>query len=445
MSGNGSLATIGIVTALPKECAAVRLMLENEARWSVPGEGAGRDYYVGEVPAVGGGTHHVVIALLPDTGNNNAAIRASQLLNHFPSVRHVIMCGIAGGVPRRGDVEHDVRLGDIVVSNRNGVVQYDLIKERPDRTHEHIYPPRPPGAELLGAVRHLLTEEELGRHPWEAFLARGQVMRHGSRPADNLDAQGELIEYPPDRERKQGLPRVFHGTIAAANNLLRNSEHRDYLSRTFAVKAVEMESSGIADATWTDSAGYLVVRGICDYCDERKGDLWQGAAAVAAAAYVRALIESMPGALPVLRAPQTPPEAIDMAREARYVEQLLGAYAQHLGCPIGASSDLKPHRDLADHFQRARSDFYSAEALRDLTRDSLPPGSFEDLQADVLDAVIDTARAPHSSGYVRVTRTTDQAVNAQITSHALTAQWKPRERKGICHQLANKDKLIWVP
>jgi len=38
----------------------------------------------------------------------------------------------------------------------------------------------------------------------------------------------------------------------------------------------------------------LVVRGICDYCDDNKNDLWQGYAAVVAAAYTRALLELIP-------------------------------------------------------------------------------------------------------------------------------------------------------
>ncbi len=54
------------------------------------------------------------------------------------------------------------------------------------------------------------------------------------------------------------------------------------------------EASGIADATWNHEVGYLVVRGICDYCDSHKNDEWQQYAAVVAAAYTRALIESMP-------------------------------------------------------------------------------------------------------------------------------------------------------
>ena len=61
-----------------------------------------------------------------------------------------------------------------------------------------------------------------------------------------------------------------------------------------------MEGSGVADAAWEyEKAGYLVVRGICDYCDVRtkstQTDAWKPYAAMVAAAYVRALIEVMPG------------------------------------------------------------------------------------------------------------------------------------------------------
>lgn len=40
--------------------------------------------------------------------------------------------------------------------------------------------------------------------------------------------------------------------------------------------------------------GYLVVRGICDYCDDHKNDRWQVCAAVAAAAYTRTLLAAIP-------------------------------------------------------------------------------------------------------------------------------------------------------
>ena len=55
-----------------------------------------------------------------------------------------------------------------------------------------------------------------------------------------------------------------------------------------------MEGSGVADATWEAEIGYYVVRGISDYCDGHKNDIWHNYAALAAAAYTRALIEKLP-------------------------------------------------------------------------------------------------------------------------------------------------------
>ena len=55
-----------------------------------------------------------------------------------------------------------------------------------------------------------------------------------------------------------------------------------------------MEGAGIADASWLDEAGYLVIRGTCDYCNNEKRDTWQLYAAIVAAAYARSVIEHMP-------------------------------------------------------------------------------------------------------------------------------------------------------
>ena len=75
-------------------------------------------------------------------GNNIAATRATLLLEHFPTVTSIIMVGIAGGVPNPENPDTHVRLGDIVVSDRKGVVQYDFDKEDVPRLQRH--PPRPP-------------------------------------------------------------------------------------------------------------------------------------------------------------------------------------------------------------------------------------------------------------------------------------------------------------
>src|SRR5512139_294908 len=115
---------IGIVTALPKEYAAMDETLDNPQDLNLAGSSACRRYRRGFVPGSGGGQHTVLLAL-GDMGNNAAAIRASLMLQHFPDLKHIIMVGIAGGVPNPAKVEDHVRLGDVVVSGQGGVVQYD--------------------------------------------------------------------------------------------------------------------------------------------------------------------------------------------------------------------------------------------------------------------------------------------------------------------------------
>jgi nucleoside phosphorylase len=113
--------TVGIITALPHESAAIRAVLGDPPRIDVPGSGAGRAYWMAEVASPLGGVHRVVVAQA-DMGNNVAAIRANLLLAHFETVESIIMCGIAGGIPSPDRAAEHVRLGDVVVSNWKGVV-----------------------------------------------------------------------------------------------------------------------------------------------------------------------------------------------------------------------------------------------------------------------------------------------------------------------------------
>jgi hypothetical protein len=128
-----------------------------------------------------------------------------------------------------------------------------------------------------------------------------------------------LIAHPQDPARRPDEPRVFVGTIGSANKLLRNALLRDRMRDKFKIRAFEMESSGIADATWGLDAGYLAIRGVCDYCDDAKNNTWQNHAAVVAAAYMRALLESFPalGEPGATAKPNRSPEAAGSHRTPR--------------------------------------------------------------------------------------------------------------------------------
>src|SRR5262249_28989843 len=103
-----------------------------------------------------------------------------------------------------------------------------------------------------------------------------------------------IVAHPCDPHRREGIPRVHYGTIGSANILLKDPKRRDDVRDRFGVRAIEMEGSGIMDAGWVMNRDIMVVRGICDYCDQYKNDSWQRYAALCAAAYTRSLIEALP-------------------------------------------------------------------------------------------------------------------------------------------------------
>lgn len=133
------------------------------------------------------------------------------------------------------------------------------------------------------------------------------------------------------------------------------------------------------------------------------------------------------------------------AVESRFVAQLLEAYGDHLSKQLELS-DLKDHPALKKHFDRQRNYFYLAELLRNFTRDNIPEdGCFERLQDAIYDGVVDIVEDNHPDGFERVKKTIEAARAIQIDSHPLKECLEGYHRCGVCHQLANEDRLTWVP
>ena len=148
------------------------------------------------------------------------------------------------------------------------------------------------------------------------------------------------------------------------------------------------------------------------------------------------------GGLPVRPSPSAPPVEIEPT-ESRYVEQLFDAYADHTKTAVSELAALKTWPQLQAHFGRQRVAFYHAESLRIFARESVPAGTFESLQEDIFSGVIDTHDAPHPDAYQRVCAVTKAARELQVTANPLITRAKPQDRDGICHQLANDDRLLW--
>jgi nucleoside phosphorylase len=288
--------TLGIVTALGIEFLAMETLLDSAE--SIHLKGIGKSI-LGEIRSSEGGVHNVVL-IEAGIGNNMSAIQSEKLRNLFPSIETFVMVGIAGACPNHLKVEDHVRLGDIVAVGSNGIIQYDFLKKVGNES-QHRNPPRPPSSSFLRSVLTLKREEETNLFPWNSLIeqAINRLGKKWDRPGlskDILhDTLGNKVKHPKDELRQNGKPRAFIGTIASGNTLLKDPVLRDELRDKFGAKAVEMEASGLADASWLAEVNYYAVRGTCDYCDQHKNDLWQKYAAVVAAAYTKSIISSMPG------------------------------------------------------------------------------------------------------------------------------------------------------
>jgi len=99
---------------------------------------------------------------------------------------------------------------------------------------------------------------------------------------------------------------------------------------------------------------------------------------------------------------------------------------------------------LEQHFKRQREAFYHAESLRVFVRDKVEPGTFETLQEEIYHGVVDTCDADYDDGYERVVAVTGAAQTLPINAHPLAPSTFVQDKHGICHQLANVDRLKWM-
>ncbi|RDK44419.1 hypothetical protein M752DRAFT_313246 [Aspergillus phoenicis ATCC 13157] len=310
--------TIAYITALPKEQTAILATLDTIHHHHIPTPASDKNTYtLGSISP-----HNIVLTCLPTMGTTAAASAVTSLLHMFPSIRFVLLVGVAGGIPSNG-----VRLGDVVVSvpvsgGYGGVVGWDR-------------------GMLVGDGRVVVQNgggvgrrSEVGVGPAVKSVIDG--LKHDG---DNLikmrikecldDVEERFPRLEPRWTRCDGLrdPRlgwwwVFSDSclclvgwvlwkvvVAGVIGLLglwglrmvefgfgremwkeKDARARDALGKEFEedILCVEMEAAGVVDLV-----PCIVVRGICDYADSQKNKDWQEYAAMVAAAYARILLESL--------------------------------------------------------------------------------------------------------------------------------------------------------
>ena len=300
---------MGWICAVMAECVAARALLDQEYPSLPIDEFDNNTYTFGRI-----GSHNIVIACLPmgRYGIASAASVAKDMQRSFESIRIRLMVGIGGGAPSN---KHDIRLGDVVVGcpvkSEGGVIPYNFGKAIQDREFESTGLLNSPPTSLLTAVIALSADHELnGNHIAESIRHNKKLQEKYQHPGaehDRLYASdythrgGDVScesgcdnRFPsmlqrPRRNLNSNEPMVHYGLIASADTSMKDAIARDRLIKERDILCFEMEAAGLMN-----DFPCIVVRGICNYSDSHKNDVWQGYAAATAASYARELLCRIP-------------------------------------------------------------------------------------------------------------------------------------------------------
>ncbi|KAK6538391.1 hypothetical protein TWF694_011270 [Orbilia ellipsospora] len=242
---------IGVICALSKELMAVRALFDAPGETSLKNDS--NSYVLGAI------SHHNVVATCLPSG-----------MTGHPTGAHP------------------------------GVIQHDRGKRLQGTEFERTGYLSPPPISVLTAIS-ILTSNPNRSCPLRIYLERiTQILPNYKHPGipdllfdgKAVHAKGsetcENCESPIARAERKATnnPIVHYGLIASGNQVIKDSETRDRLGME-GVICVEMEAAGLLT-----QHPCLVIRGICDYADSHKNDLWQEYACATAAAYLGYLLSS---------------------------------------------------------------------------------------------------------------------------------------------------------
>ncbi|EHK43250.1 hypothetical protein TRIATDRAFT_310795 [Trichoderma atroviride IMI 206040] len=303
--------TVGWICALPIEFVAAQSLLdERHEPLASRSPGDINSYTLGSI-----GNHRVVIAI-NEYGTTEAASVARDMLGSFRNIRIGLMVGIGSGAPSR---RNDIRLGDVVVGagrdGNGGVLQYDFTRTIQDQAFQVTGVLNQPPAILSAAISNIRAQYETHGHQLEQTITsliqrNPRLQKRYSRPPQDKDRlyqpsathtpQGWLncadcgddplrVHIRPPRQALDDDPAVHYGLIASANQPVRDAVTRDRLATRREVLCFDTEAAGLMS-----HFPCVVIRGICDYADTHSNDVWQGYAAMTAAAYAKDLLLRIP-------------------------------------------------------------------------------------------------------------------------------------------------------
>ncbi|UKZ74266.1 hypothetical protein TrVFT333_001928 [Trichoderma virens FT-333] len=294
---------IAIICALPREADAVTLLFDHfwddERDLYGRADGDMNTYITGRI-----GDHNVVLAILPSMGTNDAAAATASLRSSYNNLKLAVLVGYdygrqyPGHFAVRNRVEDSLGRASKEIRSLLAVFQTEVMRSRlrrdaskhlkllqekakierrradyryPGTAQDTLYPP-------TYAHKHR-TSCDLCTTP-DAFcdLASEKSCADVGCLADRLIREHFV-------EEDNFSPEIFIGRVGSGNTIIKSGEDRDRIANAHNIIAFETEGAG----AW-DEVPCIVVKGICDYADSHKNEVWVDFAAATAAAVMKAIL-----------------------------------------------------------------------------------------------------------------------------------------------------------
>jgi nucleoside phosphorylase len=110
----------------------------------------------------------------------------------------------------------------------------------------------------------------------------------GRDPLHTVARAAVRADDDDDDDDNDDGPAIHYGVVASGNTVVRDALLRDRLAAEHDVLCFESEAAGIMD-----HFPCAVVRGVAGYADSHTTTAWHGCASMAAAAYARALLDTV--------------------------------------------------------------------------------------------------------------------------------------------------------
>ncbi|KAL2202461.1 hypothetical protein CC79DRAFT_1313228 [Sarocladium strictum] len=262
--------TVAWICPLYFEMASAIAMLEEEHE-ELPTTDSNH-YILGRI------SHHNIVIAGLNQGHHGIP-RATRVLTDlrsaFPSVTRCLLVGIGGGFPRLP--YQDIRLGDVIVGEQ--IKCYDEGKAMQGGQFQRTGGSMRPPDEMATALLRLRARHEQAATATN-IVSLVQTKMSGSSGYQHPETEDHIFLHD--------YGHIHYGAIASGSVVIKDGMLRERMYEELDVMCAETEAAGLMNIVPT-----LVIRGVSDYCDSHKNDIFQKHASANAAAFALEYLECL--------------------------------------------------------------------------------------------------------------------------------------------------------